>query len=421
MSKSVLIKNVNVVRRSSVELKNVLLEKGLLSFVHDDVRANEIINGDGKYLIPGFIETHIHGLNNCDCIHGQVVHKNGVKEMVYEGAIEIILKSLPKTGVTTTILSSFACPREKLDRFLSTAGKYVDKTEPGRTKLHGMDMEGNFLKDPAFSGAQDPKNTLSPSVETFKELQKLANGNIVKALIAPEWGDEAFALIKYMADEGGLPTVGHTGCTKDELLKAYDCGTRIVVHTGNGPMSQNFKSGGALDGIFELGSKLYGEIICDMCHVHPRWINTFINCFSIDRTIAVSDTLRYAGAGLKEGEEIEGFIFKNGAMWVASKANTLAGSVSTLDIQYANMINLFTSDRKAYFQQEIAAPYDLNTALIKLSRMYSYNQACMVGIDNETGSIDAGKKGDLLLLNIGGSTGKYSIRIERTFIDGVAV
>jgi N-acetylglucosamine-6-phosphate deacetylase len=186
-------------------------------------------------------------------------------------------------------------------------------------------------------------------------------------------------------------------------------------------MSQNFKAGGALDGIFELGPKLYGEIICDMCHVHPRWINTFINCYSIDRTIAVSDTLRYAGVGLKEGDEIEGLVFKNGAMWVAAKANTLAGSVSTLDVQYANMINLFTLDRKAYFQQEIAAPYDLDTALIKLSRMYSYNQACMLGIDNETGSIDEEKKADLLLVNIGGSAGKHSIRIERTFIDGVAV
>ncbi|MBL8029413.1 MAG: amidohydrolase family protein [Fibrobacteres bacterium] len=420
MSKTTLIKNVSTVRRFGVEKRDVLIENGKIRFVKEAIRADEIIDGEGKYLVPGFIETHIHGLNNCDCLNGSVKVVNGVKEFEYEGAIDIILKSLPKTGVTSTMLSSYACPREKLDRFLATASKYIGKNTPGSTKLLALDMEGNFLKDPAFSGAQDPKNTLSPTIETFKVLQGLANGHIKKALIAPEWGEEAFQLIKYMAEEGGLPSVGHTGCTRDELLRAYDCGTRVVVHTGNGPMSQNFKAGGALDGIFELGPKLYGEIICDMCHVHPRWVNTFINCYSLDRTIAVSDTLRYAGTGLKEGDEIEGMVFKNGAMWVAAKANTLAGSVSTLDVQYVNMINLFTSDRKAYFQTEIAAPYDLDTALVKLSRMYSYNQACMLNVDSVTGSIDDGKSADILLMAVHGTAGKHSIRIERTFIDGVS-
>ncbi len=421
--KTIKIKNGKVVGRFGVSKRDIYLQDGIIKMPNGESNftADEEVDASGLFLLPGFIETHIHGLRQCDCINGFVNNSKDDDDEAYSGAIEFILKSLPATGITTTLLSSFACSKQKLHRFLRNGRIVMERQQQAAARLTGLDLEGNFLKDPKFSGYQDPANIIAPSVEIFKELQDMAGGGIKKALVAPEWGSDAFDLIKYIAMNGGLPSIGHTGCSREEMLKAYDCGTRVVVHTGNGPMSQNFKGGGALDGIFELGNKLYGEIICDMRHVHHRWVNTFINCFSNEKTVCVSDTLRYAASDLKSGDTIDGLVVRDGALWVAAKENTLAGSISTLDIQFENMVNLLTTDRKAYFQSEVPAPLDFEAALVTLSRMYSYNQACMLGIDREVGSVEDGKKADLVLSKFSNKDGRILMDIKKVFVGGVLV
>jgi N-acetylglucosamine-6-phosphate deacetylase len=183
-------------------------------------------------------------------------------------------------------------------------------------------------------------------------------------------------------------------------------------------MSQNFKAGGALDGIFELGPKLYGEIICDLKHVHPRWVNTFINCFSMEKVLGVSDAVHYAGAGLKDGTVIRGCEIRDNALWVAGKANTLAGSMSPLNLQFNNVINLFTSDRKAYFELKTPAPDPLDRALIKACRMYALNPAELFREDGEIGSLEKGKRADVIIAEISGKPGAYRLKLEKVLIAG---
>lgn len=415
-----LIKNAKIVTPTGVIEKNLLISDSKL-YITTEQTSNVVIDAKGKYILPGFFETHMHGINSYGCLAGKINLETFENEEGFSDSINNILKYLPKIGVTSTLLSSSAAPKEFMDNFFMESSKYLKTKKPKNTKFIGIDLEGNFAKDPVFAGAQDESNFLRPSIDVFEEMQEKSGGIIKKALIAPEWGNDAFKLMRYMTEHNLCPSVGHTGCTKQEMLKAYDNGTKVIVHTGNGPMSQNFKSGGALDGVFELGEKLYAEIICDFNHINPFWINTFINCFSINGVIGVSDSTRLTSTNLKEGTVVKGSYIKDGAMWVSAKENTLAGSITPLDKDFNNMINLFTSNRKAYFQLNTDEVYTLEQALSKLSLMFSLNPARLLNEDANIGSIEDGKSADIIIADIVGETGNYNFNIESVYIDGKEV
>jgi N-acetylglucosamine-6-phosphate deacetylase len=286
------LENAKIITKDRVKAGSLIIREDKIDSLNNPDTKDPIdqrIDCRGKYILPGFFDTHMHGINLYDCVQGRADPATFERTGEYDDALSHILQFLPCIGVTSAFLCSYAAPKEKMDKFFMEVSKYFEHPGKNHAKLQGIDLEGNFLKDPLFAGAQDVNNFLKPSIAVFEDMQERCSGHIKKALVAPEWGDCAFELIRYLTDKGLFATVGHSGCTKEQLLKAYDCGTRIVVHCGNGPMSQNFKSGGALDGIFELGPALYGEIICDFKHVHPHWVNTFINAFTLEHTLAVAD------------------------------------------------------------------------------------------------------------------------------------
>ena len=418
---AICLKNARIVTESAVIRGTLAIEGETIARVEPG--GNASAPGDmqqdceGKYLLPGLFDSHMHGLGFYGVIHG-CFNPETLSFTPVDDAIPQILKRLPRFGVTSCLLSSMAAPDAPMEKFLSEAKACRANPDPASARFWGIDLEGNFLKDPVYSGAQDAASTKVPDIDLFEKWQALSGGHIVKALIAPEWGEPAYRLIRHMVSQGLHASVGHTGCTRAEMMKAFECGTRVVVHTGNGPMSQNFKSGGALDAIFDLGPALYAEIIADLKHVHPHWINTFINGFGVDRVIGISDGIHLSGTSLKEGTVIGNTVLRNGALWVAQKADTLAGSVSTLDRQFNNMLNLFTGNRKAYFQTSVPEPLALEAALPRVSRIYSLNPARCFKCDGTIGSLAPGKAADIVVADIQGAPGAYRVAVERVFVAG---
>ena len=421
---TLLIKNAAIVRKATLFKGSLLVKNGrIVSFLKEgklpSAGIETVVDAKGAFLLPGFFETHFHGIRYRSFFAR--TDTKTFKQHPSPDSVSDMLAYLPKLGVTSTLISAYAAPEKSLSLFFKSVKKYQAAHHSGHTRFHGIDLEGNFIKNPLFAGAQDARYFHQPSVALFEQWQTLCGGAIRKALIAPEWGTPAFRLIRHLFRQAVIPSVGHTGCTRDELLKAYDCGTRVVVHTGNGPMSQNFKQGGALDAIFELGDKLYGEIICDLKHVHAAWIHTFIKCYSTLRMLAVSDADHLSGTGLKNGTRIGPWVVRDNALWMRDKPDTLAGSLTPLDRDFENMMNLFTRDRKAYFQEKSDPALRLEAALPLLCRLFSLNAAELFELDKEIGSIEAGKRADFMLAGITGRPGHYSFKIDSVFIAGERV
>ena len=63
MKKSILIKNAKIVNENTIFFGDVLIENEIIKQISSEIKAPEnveIINADGKYLIPGFIDDQVH-------------------------------------------------------------------------------------------------------------------------------------------------------------------------------------------------------------------------------------------------------------------------------------------------------------------------------------------------------------------------
>ena len=211
------------------------------------VKADKIIDAKGSYILPGFFDTHLHGGALIESSKGRYEVKTGkfvYSEKEFEAGYPRMLLAHALHGTTSMILSISSNPKPVVEMFMKTAGRLVDKKNLPGAKLLGLDMEGTYIKDQVYGGAQDPQNFIEPDIKYFEKLNKLSGGSIRKALVAPEWGEPAVKFIKFLVKNGIKAGVGHSGATYAEMIKAYEAGVTYAVHFGNGPMSQNFKAGG---------------------------------------------------------------------------------------------------------------------------------------------------------------------------------
>jgi len=303
-------------------------------------------------------------------------------------------------------------------------GKVVKEGFTGGSKLLGLDMEGSYIKDPVYGGAQDPKYFMEPDIAYFDRLNKLSGHTIKRVLIAPEWGASAIKLIKHVIKEGAVAGVGHAGCSYDKFMKAYHAGVKVLVHFGNGPMSQNFKGGGILDAAFALGEKITPEIIIDNCHINPRWTSAFLKTFNFN-VVGITDALFFAGAP-KEASEFKfgdfNVVVKNGAAWVKEKKDTLCGSCITMDTAFENFLNIIVNNEPGYLTGKLFEKnVSLDTAIGMTSKLVSYNPAKLYGFDAEIGTLEIGKKADVLIMDVKETKGRYNCALKSVFINGEVV
>ena len=105
--------------------------------------AREIrVNLDGHFIVPGFIDVHVHGVAGTDVLDG------------LEGgaAVAAVAEHLPRWGVTAFCPTSVACPPDVLDRFLVEVGR-LRRSRGHRARVLPAHIESNFIS-PEFRGAQ---------------------------------------------------------------------------------------------------------------------------------------------------------------------------------------------------------------------------------------------------------------------------
>ncbi|GKT34647.1 N-acetylglucosamine-6-phosphate deacetylase like protein, partial [Aduncisulcus paluster] len=122
--------------------------------------------------------------------------------------------------------------------------------------------------------------------------------------------------------------MGHTGCDFETACSAYDAGVKHVTHCFNAMTGLHHRNPGAVGATF--AKPFTAEIITDGVHVHPGFIETFINIKTPEKVILVTDAMR--ASFLEEGT------YDLGGQEVSVKDNaprladgTLAGSVHQMD------------------------------------------------------------------------------------------
>jgi N-acetylglucosamine-6-phosphate deacetylase len=369
-----IIKNGNVLYNGAFIKTDLAISGEKISAVGEFDDKNEMIDASEMYVLPGFIDTHIHGAY-------------GHRFSDPNPDIDAITGYEATQGVTslaaTTGSSEFGNLLRQFD-VISTAIKNGTKG----AKIAGIHAEGPFL-NVKRKGAMIPENILTPSVEKASLLLEHAQGNLKIITIAPET-ENAKELTEFLVSRNVIVSLGHTDATFEQAENGVLWGATQATHTFNAMRPYSHREPGVL-GCVLTNPKVKCEMICDFVHIHPKTVELIYRMKGSDNINMVSDTGHSAGLDLKEfSVDGQKRYVVDGVVRLAD--GTIAGSTKSVYEGVKNLANM-------------------GIPLEEVSKMASLNPAKTLGIDNETGSITVGKYADIVILD-------KQLNIVHTIING---
>lgn len=344
--------------------------------IPDDASGAERVDGQGGWLLPGFIDLHVHGGAGQDFMEPDVEKW------------ETIVRFHARHGTAALLATSVSAPKERLDAVLETARTFK-ASSPLADRLLGVHLEGPFI-NMKRKGAQNPEAIVPPQPDWLEQWTSRFPGLIRMQTLAPET-EGALAYIERLTRHGIVAACGHTDATWQDVRMAADRGLRHAVHVFNAMRPLHHREPGTLGAVL-TDDRVMAEVIADGRHVHPAAIELLVRAKGVSRVVLVTDAM--AAAGMPDGEyELGGLpvVMREGAARL--RDGTLAGSTLT-------MIDAFR-----YAVRQVGLP------IADASRMASGNPARQLGIEGVTGSIRPGLRADLLLLD-------EALHLKRIWIGG---
>lgn len=361
-----LIKNVNLILQHSIEKGSLLIENSKIKkiFLNNvTISDNKVLDGDGLYLSPGFIDIHIHGSNGKDTMDGKT------------DSLVTIGKTLLKHGVTSFLPTTMTCSPTDINNALSAISTAKNnKLTPNN--ILGTHLEGPFINGNKI-GAQNPVFLQNPTVAKFKEICGNFENIIKIVTLAPEL-QGAKELIDYLKNKNITVSIGHTDATYEETIKSIDDGISHATHLFNAMTPFNHRNPGCTGGV--LNSNITAECILDGIHIHYAALEIALKIKSTDNIVLITDAMM--ACCMKDGKYSLGgqdVFVKNGEARLTS--GTLAGSVLTLDKAVRNVKN------------------NLNIPLNELIKLVTLNPAKVIKENHRKGLIAEGYDADLILFD----------------------
>lgn len=294
------------------EKQDISFENGTISQIGQNLSGEEVFDAEGCYVIPGFVDIHIHGAAGSDfCDNSQE-------------DIKAISKYLLSQGVTSFLGTTMAFDEEILSGIFSTAKPFFCQNNDGYATLRGVNMEGPFFNK-AKKGAQAEKYIIDPDFDMFTRLNNLTGNNIRILDIAPEL-DGALDFIE-KASKVCRVSIAHTCANYDQAIAAFEKGADHVTHIFNAMPPLNHREPGVVGAAQDKAS--FVEMISDGIHLHPAVVRTVFNLFGSDRVCLISDAMR--ACGMPNGEYSLGGqkVFMNDGK-ATLEDGTIAGSATNV-------------------------------------------------------------------------------------------
>ena len=372
-----LVKNVNVVTlngvvyNSNVEICGDKISGVLAVPTFKESDYELVVDGNGQYLIPGFIDVHCHGGNGYDFLDATVDEMN------------IISNFYLQHGTTTLVPTSCACSNEELLACFDAYKKYLENNK--KTNLKGFHMEGPYFS-PEQCGAQNTDYFTKPNIEFLKEVKE--KYPFVSRISAAPEVDEDYKLSEFCSENGLVCGVAHTDANFSQIEDAMKNGYSVMTHLYSGMQGVHRKNAYRIAGAVEAGlyfDELYTEVIADGKHLPVELLKYIYKLKGADKIILVTDGTR--ASGLPDGgETFVGTktcgipaIIEDGVAKLLDRTS-FAGSASSYDQIFKTMANAIGGD------------------FVALAKMSSTNASRLAGL-TDRGEIAEGKKADLLIVN----------------------
>ena len=252
-------------------------------------------------------------------------------------------------------------------------------------------MEGPFISH-VKKGAQNENYILPCDPGVCEEFLQAGDGLLKIIGLAPEENPQYLSYIQAMKDKVRI-SLAHTNADYETAMNAFQAGASHAVHLFNAMPEFTHREPGVVGAVAD-NPHVTAELICDGNHVHPSVVRAAFEMIGPDRIVLISDSLRATGLGDGiidlGGQEVR----VEGTRATLVEGGNLAGSVT----------NLMDCMRIAV--KEMGIPLE------QAVRCASINPARVIGEDRERGSLEEGKRADIVLLD------KETLRLKKVIKDG---
>jgi len=336
-----------------------ILDKDIFKQKYDSKKI-ALIEAEGKYISPGFIDVHIHGCGGSDVMDADI------------SALKTISYTMAKGGTTSFLATTMTLHKENIYQALNSVRDAMKENIKG-AKILGAYLEGPFLSAD-YTGVHKKEYILKPDFEFIKYFL-----DVIKIItIAPE-EDAGFEFIKQVKKSSDvILSIGHTNADYNTAAKSIKAGVNCATHIFNAMRGLHHREPGPAGAIIKAGISY--ELIADTVHVHPAFFQMLLDCKGKDKMVLITDSNR--AAYMKEGIwELGGrkVIVKNNC--ARTEDGSLAGSVLAMNKAVLNILK--HTDLK------------INEAV----NLASINPARLIGIDKTKGSLAARKDADMIVFD----------------------
>ena len=377
--RKLLLRNAAVVLSDRiVDHGTILIEDGLIAAIDEsaaiEASGAEIIDLSGTTILPGFIDFHIHGAVGVD-----------VMEATPDGLHEVS-RYLASQGVTGWLPTFVPASDENYASAIRAIAESMQRSDNTGARVLGVHYEGPFVNSGQCGALH---------VEYFKtyassaDLDRLpVNEDMVRMItLAPEV-EGGVELVRELKRRGWVISIGHTRATLEVLDQAFDAGARHMTHFMNAMAPLHHRNPGPIAwGLANDDVSI--DMIADGIHLDPFVLRLLLKIKGARAISLISDAIAAAGKGDGDyniwGETIS---VKNGR--TANAAGSIAGSVISL----LDAVRLMLS---------------IGVSHVDVARMAATNPARLLGLDHECGSIEPGKRADLVALNADGQVHLTSV------------
>jgi N-acetylglucosamine-6-phosphate deacetylase len=295
----------------------VVAEEGKIKGISEQTgaRGRNVLDLDGNYLAPGFVDLHIHGAVGRDTMEAS------------EEAFRAIC-SYHASGGTTSLLLTTATAQLKAIGDVTNA---VRDCRSSIKQIAGVHIEGPFISR-ARRGAQREEFIQDPTPEAVARL--LEHSDVIRRItIAPELPGALDAIEKFHA-RGISVSGGHSDAWDDEARAGFTRGMRSVTHTFNCMSTARRRGIYRVAGLLEFAlsePQINCELIGDGHHVSATLMKMLYRAKSARQICLVTDAT--AGAGLPDASRFSlaglDCVVKNGVCLLAD-GSALAGGASRM-------------------------------------------------------------------------------------------
>ena len=327
-------------------------------------------NGDkislgGAKVLPGLIDTHIHGAYGVAFDHA-------------DADVYLAARMLARAGVTAFAPTLSALGEADAVAAIRNIVAASNSQASDEARILGIHLEGPFVS-PGRTGALNPENLRLPDVGLFCRLVEAGEGLVKLMTVAPEL-EGAIGLAPEAERLGVKLSMGHSVASYEQAEAAVEAGFRRATHVFNGMVPFGHREPGLL-GAALTDERVECEMICDFVHLSPTAVKLVLLSKGAERVTAISDAV--SGAGLGDGEHELGGVSYRIAEGVARLPDgTICGSCRTLDAALANLLSLGVTPSEA-------------------AKICSANPARALGAA-DAGSLENGKRADFITVDDAG-------------------